>query len=115
MAERQSITPTYDRRETGDRFTIETRINGRRLDEKPLPDPFVNHTVHIGWRDLLRGLFHRRLSINIIVSADRELVEDVLELNGDYTGERGSTRRSEWKAELQQKLADFAATREDTD
>jgi hypothetical protein len=89
---RQSIQPTYDATKTGDRFTLETRLNGRRLSQEKMPDPFVNTTVHVGWWDRLRCLFGG-LSVNVIVSGDREICEDVLELNADYLGPRDSTRR----------------------
>lgn len=105
---RPSIPPTYDHRETGDRFTVETRVEDRRVSLTPMPDPFMHHTVTIGWRDLLRGLLRRRLRVSVVVSGDHDIVEDVLELNADYTGEMGSERRAEWNAELQNALEEFA-------
>lgn len=106
---RKSIEPTYDSRETGERFTIETRENDVRLDHKPMPDPFVNHTVHVrGWRNALRVL-RRRYHLTVAVGGDREIVEDVSELDGNYTGRHDSTRKSDWHDELNGKLGDFAA------
>lgn len=109
LRRRSSIEPTYDRRETGDRFTVESRLHGRRISLTPIADPFVCQRVVIGWRDLLRGLFRRRLEVETLVSGDREIVEDVMELNADYLGLPQSTRRREWNAGLERALGDFAA------
>ncbi len=92
---RQSIEPTYDSRETGPRYTIETRIDDRRLDEKPMPDPFVHHRVILGWHDLLRGLIRRRLVVTVIVGGDPGIVDDVMELDANCLT-YGSTRRRDW-------------------
>lgn len=106
---RGSIEPTYDHRETGDRFTVESRVHGRRISLTPIQDPFVCQRVVIGWKDLLRGLVRRRLEVETLVSGDREIVEDVFELDNDYKGQHGSTRRQEWEAALERALGDFAA------
>lgn len=98
---RQSIPPTYDHRETGDRYSVETRLDGHRLSLTPIRDPFVNHRVTIGWRDLLRGLLRRRLVVEVLVDADRELVEDICELDDDYAGRHDSTRRAEWREQIE--------------
>lgn len=93
---RQSITPTYDSRKTGPRYHVTTRVNDRTIGfEKPISDPFVRQTVHVGTRDLLRSLLRRRLEIVIIVGGDREAVEDVLELDAEWLG-GDSTRRDEF-------------------
>lgn len=105
---RQSIPPTYDHGETGDRFTVETRLNGRRIAVRRVPDPFVSTTIAVGWRDRLRTLFGS-LAVDVIVGGDREVVEDVLELNADYLGRRPSTRREEWDAHVEGRLRDAAA------
>lgn len=105
---RQSIQPTYDHRETGDRFEVETRINGTRLSVTPTRDPFVHHRVVIGWRDLLRGFLRRRLEIVVIVGGDPEIVDDVMELDADCLT-FNSTRRVEWNAHIQCRLGDFGA------
>jgi hypothetical protein len=91
---RESIQPTYDHRETGDRFTVETRINGRRLNEVPTRDPFVHHRVVIGWRDLFRFVTRGR-EVVVIVGGDKEIVDDVIELDADALT-LNSTRRDEW-------------------
>lgn len=105
---RQSIKPTYDHRETGDRFNVETRIDGKRLSVTPTRDPFVNHRVVIGWRDLLRGLLRRHLEVIVIVGGDPEIVDDVMELDADCLT-FNSTRRDEWNAQIERRLGDFAA------
>lgn len=94
MTERISIAPTYDHRQTGDRFTLKSYECDRKHDDLTMPDPFVNHTVHVrGWRNALRVLL-RRYKYVVVVGGDPEIVEDVLELNDDYKGQPGSTRRT---------------------
>lgn len=106
---RSSIAPTYDSRQTGPPFTVETRLNGQRLSYERIFDPFIATRVTVGWRDLLRGLLRRRLEVEVLVGGDREIVEDVSELDDDYKGQPGSSRRAEWDAQLQGALGDFAA------
>lgn len=104
---RRSIEPTYDHRQTGDRFTVETRVGDRRVSLEPSRDPFVHTRVTVGLRDLLRGLLRRRLG------GDADIVEDVSELDADYAGRHGrspsssSTRRAEWKEQLEGALRSF--------
>jgi hypothetical protein len=107
--ERESIDPTYDSREMGERFTVETRESGGWREVKTMPDPFVNHTLHVrGWRNALRVLL-RRYSVTVIVGGDRDIVEDVCELDNDYKGIHGSSRHREWDENMEQALGDFAA------
>lgn len=108
-SQRESIAPTYDHRKTGDRFTVESRVDGRRISVTPIRDPFVSQRVTVGWRDLLRGLLRRRLEVETLVSGDREIIEDLFELDNDYKGQSGSTRRRDWDAGLDRALGDFAA------
>lgn len=105
VSDRVSIQPTYDHRETGDRFYVETTVGHHRLPTTRIPDPFVNHTITIGWRDLLRGLLHRRLRVTVYLGGDPEIVEDVCELNSDYLGLPRSSRRREWNQHIQDSLA----------
>lgn len=105
---RQSIAPTYDHRETGDRFTVETRLNDHRIGMTTIRDPFVTHRVTIGWRGLLRGLLRGRVAVTVIVGGDRGIVDDVMELDADCLT-FGSTRRQEWNAQVQRSLGDLAA------
>lgn len=106
---RQSIEPTYDHRKTGDRFTVETRENDSHVDLKRMPDPFLNHTVHVrGWRNAFRVLLCR-YKLTVLVGGDQDIVEDVCELNNDYKGVPGSTRRREWEKQFDRGLHDFAA------
>jgi hypothetical protein len=101
QSRRESIQPTYDHRETGDRFTVETRVDDRRVSLVPMRDPFMHHRVTVCWRDLLRGLLRLRLVVTVIVGGDPEIVEDVCELDDDYAGKFGSTRREEWRAKVE--------------
>jgi hypothetical protein len=87
---RKSVQPTYDSRETGDRYTISTTVNGEVIDyEAPLTDPFVRHTVHIDLRDLLRWLprlLWRRQPLDVVVrvSGDSAIIQDVIGLDANY-------------------------------
>ena len=103
---RISIAPTYDSRETGDRYTVTSKVNGKPVAwQERIPDPFVRHTVYVAWRDLLSALIRRRgLVVTVLVDGDREVVEDVLELDGNYLGQ-GCTRRDEWNAEISQAIS----------
>lgn len=108
-AKRQSIQPTYDKRETGERFTLHAYECDQPCESSTLGDPFVTHIVHIrGWRNALKVLF-RRYTYQITVGGDHSIIEDIFELDNDYKGERGSTRRAEWDAQLEGSLHDFAA------
>lgn len=108
MSERQSIEPTYDSRESGDAYTVEVREQGKRLDRHAIADPFVNTMVHPrGWRAAW-AVLRKRYRVSVHVSADPDRVEDTLELNDDYKGQKGSTRRSEWDAQFHRGLGDFA-------
>jgi hypothetical protein len=98
---RQSIKPTYDSRETGERYHVTTRIGDRTIEfQKRVPDPFVRHTVTVGWPDLLRGLLRRRLAVTVLVDGDRDVVEDVLDLDANNLG-YNCTRRDEFNLGLQ--------------
>jgi len=98
---RQSITPTYDHRETGDRYWVTSTVNGHPVAwRQPIEAPFVRHTVRVSWRDLLSSLLRRRgMTIEVTVGGDAGIVEDVLELNANYLGPR-CTRREEFHRDL---------------
>ncbi len=70
----------------------------------PVSDPFIHHCVTIGWPDLLRGLLRRRIEVVVIVGGDSEIVEDVLELNDDYTGRHDSTRKADFRGQINDAL-----------
>jgi hypothetical protein len=109
MIKRKSIEPTYDSRVTGEAYTVEVREGDERLDRHAIADPFVNTTVHVrGWRNAW-AVLRRRYRCSVHVSADHDRVEDVFELNDDYKGQRGSTRRAEWDSSFNRSLGDFAA------
>jgi hypothetical protein len=106
---RQSIDPTYDARKSGEPYTVEVREEDRRVSRIVCGDPFINTTVHPrGWRAAL-AVLRRRYSVSVHVGACPPLVEDVLELNADYKGVRGSSRRREWDQQLEGSLMDFVA------
>jgi hypothetical protein len=106
---RQSIEPTYDSRETGYRYHVTTQVGDRTISfQHRLADPFVRQTVHIGWKDLLRGLLRRHLQVTVIVGGDRQIVDDVMELDAN-TLVPNSTRRSGFDAGINTALANYAA------
>jgi hypothetical protein len=106
MTLRQSIQPTtYDSRETGPRYHVTTRIDDRTtVFRTPLDDPFVRHIVHLGWRDLLRGLLGRRLTVTVMVGADVDVMDDVMELDAN-TLLLNCTRRDEFNQQINNALA----------
>jgi hypothetical protein len=108
MSPRNSVRATYDSRETGPRYWVTTTINGRPgIFRQPIPDPFVRTTVEIfGWRDLLLGLFRKRLVVEVTVGADSALMDDVLELD-ENTLIAGRTRKAAFQQSMHGKLAAF--------
>jgi hypothetical protein len=107
---RQSIEPTYDSRETGPRYSVTTRLGDRTTEfRKPIPGPFVNHEVTLGWLDVLRfALRRQRPTVSVLINGDPSVVEDVLELDGNYLG-RNCTRRDEFSVTVGAALHTFAA------
>lgn len=102
-----SLRATYDSAETGPRYWVTSTIDGRPVVfHQPIQDPFVRHTVHLGWRDLLRGLLRRRLTVEVTVGADGQLMDDVLELDAQ-TLIPGRTRREAFHQSLHGRLAAF--------
>ena len=107
---RQSIEPTYDSAETGPRYHVTTRVDGRTVAfQKPIDDPFAYTTVRVAWRDVLRAAFRRhRLTVEVVVGGDPQIVNDVLELDAQ-TLIGNSTRRDEFDLTLNASLIAFAA------
>lgn len=98
--ERQSIQPTYDSRETGPRYHVTSTIDGRPIAfMEPVRDPFVRHTVYVGWRDLLRGLLRRRMEVVVNVGGDPDIIDDVLELDANALTPN-SSRAREFRSDL---------------
>jgi hypothetical protein len=82
---RPQIAPSYDSAQTGPRYWITSRVNNRTVVfREPLQDPFVAHRVSISNRGLLRALATGRLDVTVIIGADADMVEDVLELDAQY-------------------------------
>jgi hypothetical protein len=103
---RQSIEPTYDSRETGERYYVTAQVGDRTVDfRRRVPDPFVRAIVSVGVWDALRALLRRgAVEVTVIVGGDTEAVNDVLEL--DYnTLVPGSTRREEWNRHVNDVLS----------
>jgi hypothetical protein len=97
---RRSIEPTYDSVSDGPQYEIRTTVNDRYVSRKEIPDPFVNHTVRVSLIDTIRGLLTGGLRVNVCISgATNRIVEDVLELDGQYLG-MDSTRRDAFNAQM---------------
>ena len=110
---RQSIQPTYDHRETGDRYSVEYRVNGRSLGETSITDPFVRGSVTVSWRDVLRSLLQRkRLRVEFTVRGDTEIENDVMELDANYLA-YNSTRKRDFQEHVEQGLRRLAMTPDD--
>ena len=105
---RTSIRATYDSRETGPRYWVSTWVGATTVEfQKRIPDPFVRHTVTVGWPDLLRGLLRRRLHVTVRIDADPDVVEDVLELDDNYLGP-DCTRRDAFNSHLNETIGRIA-------
>jgi hypothetical protein len=101
---RNSIRATYDSRETGPRYHVTYKVDGKVIEwEKRVDDPFGRFTVHLGWRDLLRGLLRRSLAVEVLVGGDPEVVNDVLELDDDALVPN-STRRDAFHSHLNEAI-----------
>jgi hypothetical protein len=98
---RTSIQPTYDSRETRMPYHVTTRVDGQTVTfQHRIPDPFVRQIVTVGWRDVARCMLGRRsLVVEVMVSADRDVMEDVLELDGNSLGPN-CTRRDEFNRQV---------------
>lgn len=106
-----SLRATYDSAETGPRYWVTSTIDGRPLTfQQPIADPFVRHTVHLGWRDLLRGLLRRRLTVEVTVGAPGPLMDDVLELDAQSLIP-GRTRHEAFHQSMHGRLAAFPEDR----
>ena len=63
------------------RYHVTSRVGDKTIVfEERLDDPFVRHTVVLGWPDLLRGLLRRQLRVTVLVGADRDVMNAVLDL-----------------------------------
>jgi hypothetical protein len=103
-----SVRATYDSRETGPRYHVTATVDGRPVSWRHrIPDPFVRQTVRVGWWDLLRGLLCcRSVVVEVMVGGDKEVVDDVLELDGNALVP-GRSRRVEFRQAVHLAIADF--------
>jgi hypothetical protein len=101
---RNSVRATYDSRETGPCYHVTYKVGGQVIEwEKRIDDPFGRFAVHLGWRDLLRGLLHRSLEVEVLVGGDPEVVNDVLELDGNCLIPN-STRKAAFHSHLNEAI-----------
>jgi hypothetical protein len=91
-------------------YYVTTTVGDRVIGEfrQPIPDPLVRTTVTLSWRDLLRGLLRRSLTVEVNVGADSNTATLLLELDPDYLGPPGSASRTAWDASLRTALTTFA-------
>jgi hypothetical protein len=62
-------------------YNVTTRVAGEVIGwREPVDDPFIRHTVYVGWRDLLRALRRRVLVVEVLVDADRDTINAVMDL-----------------------------------
>lgn len=103
-----SVRATYDSQVTGPRYWITVTVNDHPIEfQAPMPDPFVCNTVRVSWADVFRALLRRRrVTVVMTVGADRELMNDVLELD-DQALVAGRTRQAAFRQSMHGKLAAF--------
>lgn len=102
-----SVRATYDSRETGPRYWVTTQVEDETIGfMKPVADPFVRQAIRLGWRDLLRGLLRRQLVVTVVIGADIETMNDVLELD-ENTLIAGRTRKEAFGQSMHGKLKAF--------
>jgi hypothetical protein len=106
---RNSIRPTYDSRETGPRYHVTGRINGKTvLFQHPIDDPFISQSVTVTWAGLLRSLLRfRSLKVEVLVGGDKDIVNDVLELDGNQLVP-DSTRRDTFNSHINEAIGRLA-------
>lgn len=105
---RLSVRATYDSQQTGWPYYVTTAVDGRPVAwQHRIPDPFVRQTVHLGWRDLLRGLLRRGLAVEVTIGADREAMNDVLELD-EQALIPGRTRQAAFQQSISQTLRNLS-------
>jgi hypothetical protein len=101
-----SVRATYDSRKTGERYWVTTTIDGKPVEfRRSVPDPFVRKTVNLEWRPVKWLPWPRlRVTIEVTVGADLELMNDVLELD-ENTLITGRTRKEAFQQSMHGKLA----------
>jgi hypothetical protein len=114
-AKRPDAQAQQEGRQRVARYSVTVFENHRRLDRRPIVDPFINTYVRpSGWRAALAVMLGR-YEVEVQVRADKELTEQVLELDPEYLGEWGSERRKAWDARVQAAFASFAGEDDDDD
>lgn len=110
---RKSIQPTYDSAKTGPRYHVTYKLDGRVITwRERLDDPFVRAVLRVSWLDRLKSLLRREMEVEVLVDADPEVIEDILELDANYLGLDPSTRREESRQDMHKALLRFGKERE---
>lgn len=108
---RQSIQPTYDSRTDGDQYSVTTTLGDRTIKfEHPIADPFIYTKVTVHWWDAIKSIISKGcvvVGVNVRGRNSR-ITEDVMELDGNYLGQRLCSRRTEFDARIQSALHEGA-------
>lgn len=112
MSHRKSISPTYDHRQTGDRFVVLTRVNDLEIGSRSTTDLFHFTTVKVSRWDCFKSFLFGGMKVEVSCTGDTDIMEDVLELNSDYMGSYDSSRRQESNDAVEHALHNFALGRD---
>lgn len=64
-----------------EQFNVQTFIDEREIGNEKIHDPFVNTTLQLHWRDCLRGLFRRGMTIRFSVSGSHAAQSRIMTMN----------------------------------
>lgn len=93
---------------TEDRYSVAVWENSALVNRRAIHDPFVHTTIRPRGLRVLLGVLLGRYEVRVVVNADTETVERVLELDPDYRGAYGSERRKAMDAQFEVALNSFA-------
>lgn len=73
--------PTYLGEQGTEQFTVETYVNGERIGERAIHDPFIHTTVVLrGWRHAWRALFGE-IKVQVSVSGSQGAQRAIMTLD----------------------------------
>lgn len=108
---RNSIQPTYDSQTDGDQYSVTTTIGDRTIGfEIPIADPFIYTKVTVNWWDAIKSIIFKGcvvVGVNVR-GRNTRIIEDVMELDGNYLGQRPCSRRTEFDSHIQSALHEIA-------
>ena len=79
-------SPPYLGEEGTEQFTVTTQLNGRRIGQQKIHDPFAATTVILDWKDLFRGLlvgflFWGRVKVTVSVRGTHAAERRIMTMN----------------------------------